>query len=344
MGSKTLYNNFETNYLYKHMDVKRLQTALTSDLLQPVGVTGWDGDVQVSPGTISNNFFVSKVKTWKPRWGDYGHFFKQRNMAGDVTLTEDRPLGIMLSGVNANAKPIVISYTANADVFYQHMAVYIEVEPYSNVTIEEDFYNDADNKIHRIVYVLREGSTLRIKRNINVRGTHDTVQVIESDIVQHPASKLYIETKSDMQDYLQDLYFVEALQNTVTDIKGRYNTKADNSVHVITDIDHVGTDCKSNVDVKSVTDDKSKFTFSGNLTVRKEAEGAAAHLKNKNLQLADTVTVITEPKLDIRTKEIACTHGCTVSSIDKEQLYLLNSRGIDSNKAKQILTEAFLNG
>ena len=68
------------------------------------------------------------------------------------------------------------------------------------------------------------------------------------------------------------------------------------------------------------------------------------HLKNKNLQLVDTATVITEPKLDICTKEIACTHGCTVSSIDEDQLYLLNTRGIDSNNAKQILTEAFLNG
>lgn len=343
MGSKTL-RNVTNNYLYKHMDTKRLVDAMDFDSEQPVEGQVI-GDVQISANEIRSDFYVSSVKTWRPRWADYGHFFKERNMFGDAPerrATTNRPLGLILWGKGKNS--VHVCYTANADETNQYMPVYIEVEPYCNAVLEEDFYNDADLKIHRIVYVLREGATLTIKRNINVGGTHETVQVIESDIVQHPASKLYIETKSDMQDYLQDLYFVEALQNTVTDIKGRYNAKADNSVHVITDIDHVGIECASNVDVKSVTDDKSKFTFAGNLIVRKEAEGADAHLKNKNLQLVDTVTVVTEPKLDIRTKEIACTHGCTVSSIDKDQLYLLNSRGIDSNNAKQILTEAFLNG
>lgn len=327
------------------MDTKRLVEAMAFDSEQPIEGQVI-GDVQISCNEIRSDFYITQIRTWRPRWDEYGHFFKERNMFGDVDIVDtshkNRPLGLILEGKGKNS--VHVCYTANVDEVDQYMPVYIEVQPYCSAVLEEDFYNDADLKIHRIVYVLREGATLTIKRNINVGGTHETVQVIESDIIQHPASKLYIETKSDMQDYLQDLYFVEASQNTVTDIKGRYNARADNSVHVITDIDHVGTECASNVDVKSVTDDKSKFTFAGNLTVRKEAEGADAHLKNKNLQLADTVTVVTEPKLDIRTKEIACTHGCTVSSIDDEQLYLLNSRGIDSNKAKQILTEAFLNG
>lgn len=329
------------------MDTKRLVEAMAFDSEQPVEEQVI-GDVQISANEIRSDFYITEVRIFRPRWEDYGHFFKQRNMFGDATdryrtsLSPTRPLGVNLNGKGKNS--VHVCYTANIDETDQYLPVYIEVEPYCSAVLEEDFYNDADLKIHRIVYVLREGSTLTIKRKINVGGTHETVQVIESDIIQHPASKLYIETKSDMQDYLQDLYFVEASQNTVTDIKGRYYARADNSVHVITDIDHIGTNCASNVDVKSVTDDKSKFTFAGNLTVRKEAEGADAHLKNKNLQLVDTVTVVTEPKLDIRTKEIACTHGCTVSSIDDEQLYLLNSRGIDSNNAKQILTEAFLNG
>jgi hypothetical protein len=342
MGSKTLHN-FETNYLYKHMDIKRLVNVIDNNKGKPAEFLV-QGDVQIDPNGIRHDFYLSKVKTWRPRWQDYGHFFKQRNMVGDKAIGKERPLGLMLSNKNARTKPVGVCYTAASDLTEQVLPVYIEIEPYCNAVLEEHFYNDADIKIHRIVYVLREGATLRIIRDINLGGTHETVQIIESDIIQHPASKLYIETKSEIQDYLQDLYFVEASQNTVTDIKGRYSAKEDNSIHVITDIDHNGPDCSSNVDVRSVTDDKSRFTFSGNLTVRKEAEGADAHLKNKNLQLVDTATVITEPKLDICTKEIACTHGCTVSSIDEDQLYLLNTRGIDSNNAKQILTEAFLNG
>ena len=328
------------------MDIKRLvkDMAALSDSQARPKYELTVGDVQIAPGEIKHDYYLGKIKTFLPRWQDYGHLFKQRNMVGDVTMEEDRALGLELSNKSTKATPTKVCYTANPNVSEQLLPVYVEVTPFSNILLEEDFYNDADIKIHKIVYVLREGSTLNIKRNINVGSTYNTIQIIQSEIIQHPGSKLYITTKSNKQNYLQDLYFVEALQDTVTDIKGRYNIKDDDSVHVVTDIDHIGTNCSSNVDVRSVTDDKSKFTFSGNLTVRKEAEGADAHLKNRNLQLVDTTTVITEPKLDICTKEIACTHGCTVSSIDKDQLYLLNTRGIDSNNAKQLLTEAFLNG
>lgn len=302
------------------------------------------GDVQITPFNANSDFWLSKAKTFLPKFSEYGHFFKKRNMFGDMSLDNNRIVGVSLGGRNTKAVPTRLCYTATKHVTDQHVLAYIEIEPHCNVSIEEEFFNDADFKLYKIVYVVREGATVNIKRKINVCGSHDTIQIIETDVIQHPSSTFNIHTQEGIQDYLQDIYFVEALQDTVTNITGRYFGKLNNNIHVITDIDHIGTNCKSNVDVKSVTDDQSRFTFAGNLTVRQEAEGADAHLSNKNLQLVDTVTVITEPKLDISTKEIACTHGCTVSSIDKDQLYLLNTRGIDNNTSQQILTEAFLNG
>ena len=302
------------------------------------------GDIQIKPTGSTADFWTTKGKTFTPRFSEYGHFFKKRNMFGDMALNNTRIAGVSLSGQSTKTIPTRVCYTATTDVLDQHVLAYIEIEPHCNVLIDEEFFNDADFKIYKIVYVVREGATVNIRRKINVGGSHDTIQIIETEVIQHPGSTFNIYTQDGIQDYLQDIYFVEALQDTVTNITGRYFGKLNNNIHVITDIDHVGTNCKSNVDVKSVTDNQSRFTFAGNLTVRQEAEGADAHLSNKNLQLVDTVTVITEPKLDISTKEIACTHGCTVSSIDKDQLYLLNTRGIDNNTSQQILTDAFLNG
>ena len=63
---------------------------------------------------------------------------------------------------------------------------------------------------------------------------------------------------------------------------------------------------------------------------------------NKNLLLSDKASAVSEPQLDINTKEIECTHGCTISNIDKDDLYYLNSKGIDNFEATEILKEAFL--
>ena len=83
-------------------------------------------------------------------------------------------------------------------------------------------------------------------------------------------------------------------------------------------------------------------SFLGNIIVDDDAINVKAHLVNKNLLLSDKASAISEPQLDINTKEIECTHGCTISNIDKDDLYYLNSKGIDNFEATEILKEAFL--
>ena len=80
----------------------------------------------------------------------------------------------------------------------------------------------------------------------------------------------------------------------------------------------------------------------GRIIVDKDAVDTDAKLYNKNLLLSQTATAITEPQLDIHTKEISCNHGCTVSNIDKEQLYYLQSKGIETNMAEETLKQCFL--
>tara|TARA_Y100001937_G_C7009122_1_gene280106 strand:+ start:126 stop:719 length:594 start_codon:yes stop_codon:yes gene_type:complete len=197
------------------------------------------------------------------------------------------------------------------------------------------------------VYVLREGANLTINRSFKTgpaREEHST-EVIESRIIQHPTSTLEVNTRNYGNiDYLQDLYFVTSYLGAVTNFQNKYIVQDKQSVHCIADVEHVGPEGISNVDVKSITNDTSKFTFSGNIKVEKQAEKVDANLQNKNLQMSDTSVVVTEPKLDISTKEIKCSHGCTVSSVDPDQMYLLNTRGFDKEKASDMLIEAFLNG
>ena len=58
--------------------------------------------------------------------------------------------------------------------------------------------------------------------------------------------------------------------------------------------------------------------------------------------LSPTANMHTRPILDIYTKEIECTHGCTISNVDKNQLYYLQSKGFDKQSAKSLLIDSFL--
>ena len=126
-------------------------------------------------------------------------------------------------------------------------------------------------------------------------------------------------------------------------LDGRYNIKGQHNNHVGVLVNHLENDSISDIDVKSVVDGQSNSSFIGNIYVDKSANGTDAKLFNKNLLLSNKATAISEPQLDINTKDIACSHGCTVSNINRDQLYLLQARGLDNQKAKETLKECFLN-
>ena len=65
-------------------------------------------------------------------------------------------------------------------------------------------------------------------------------------------------------------------------------------------------------------------------------------MNNQNLMLDKNVTMHTRPVLDIHTKEIKCQHGCTVSNINEEHMYYLQTKGIDRSTASEMLIESFL--
>jgi Fe-S cluster assembly scaffold protein SufB len=354
------------------MDVKKVSSIAEQEYNETEweSTAGFSGGIIVTPTGVKfdgrlANFMYRDVTPNRYNTEKYRHYFESNNMIGDIASSDHRIHALTISN-KAKEKDYVIHYTTRADSnvrptvgvdghgdsydlskSYNTMCLYIEVSPYSNVILNEHFWKDSPCKIVRIVYVLREGSNLTINRHYKkgpAQEEHST-EVIESRIIQHPTSKLNVNaTNFGNIEYLQDLYFVTSYLGAVTNFQNKYIVQDKQSVHCIADVEHVGPEGVSNIDIKSITNDTSKFTFAGNIKVEKQAEKVDANLQNKNLQMSDTSVVVTEPKLDISTKEIKCTHGCTVSSVDPDQLYLLNARGFDKQQATDILTEAFLNG
>ena len=70
--------------------------------------------------------------------------------------------------------------------------------------------------------------------------------------------------------------------------------------------------------------------------------GFNGHMKNENLMLTPNTKMHSRPILDIHTKEIECSHGCTISNIDKSKLYYLQSRGLSKDIAEDVLVSSFL--
>jgi Fe-S cluster assembly protein SufD len=106
-------------------------------------------------------------------------------------------------------------------------------------------------------------------------------------------------------------------------------------------IDHRKPHCTSHQLYKGILDGKSRAVFNGKIFVRHDAQKTDAMQTNKNLLLSNEARVDTKPQLEILADDVKCAHGAAVGQIDEDELFYLETRGIHTNLARNLLTYGF---
>ena len=94
--------------------------------------------------------------------------------------------------------------------------------------------------------------------------------------------------------------------------------------------------------IKFVLDDNSRGRFIGDLKIAPDAQQTEAHQTNRNLLLSDTAEMRTQPQLEIYADDVKATHGASTGQLDESALFYMQQRGIDKQKARQLLVNAFM--
>jgi Fe-S cluster assembly protein SufD len=92
---------------------------------------------------------------------------------------------------------------------------------------------------------------------------------------------------------------------------------------------------------KCIVDDRGHAIFNGKVFVPKAAQLTDAGQLNRNLLLSSKARVDTKPQLEIVADNVKCTHGATVGQLEVDELFYLQSRGIDADSARKLLVQAF---
>ena len=107
-------------------------------------------------------------------------------------------------------------------------------------------------------------------------------------------------------------------------------------------IEHAVPNTRSDTQFNALLRGKARATFNGRIHIHEGAVGTSADLTNRNLALDDGAEINTKPELEIYNDDVKCSHGATVGRLDDQALFYLMSRGIDADRARQLLCEAFL--
>lgn len=125
-------------------------------------------------------------------------------------------------------------------------------------------------------------------------------------------------------------------------IFGCYEGKNTEKFNLHTLQHHKSPNSESHLLIKGVFQDQSQFNFNVKIKVEKLAQKTKASLKSVNLILSDETKITALPEMEILPQDVKCSHSATISNLNKNQLYFLKSRGIQENKAKELLIEGFL--
>ena len=105
--------------------------------------------------------------------------------------------------------------------------------------------------------------------------------------------------------------------------------------------DHDAADTTSNLLFKGAVTGAAQSVYSGLIRVSEEAPGTNAFQTNRNLKLSDDAWAYSVPNLEIEQNQVACSHASTVGEIDEDQQYYLESRGVPTTIAEQLLVSGF---
>jgi Fe-S cluster assembly protein SufD len=124
-------------------------------------------------------------------------------------------------------------------------------------------------------------------------------------------------------------------------VTGAYFTDGDQHLDYDTFQEHIAPNTTSDFAFKGALRDRSTAVWRGMIRVEKDAQKTNAYQENRNLMLSPTTHAVPIPGLEILANDVRCTHGATVSRVDREELFYAMARGLSRGEAERLIVRGF---
>lgn len=136
------------------------------------------------------------------------------------------------------------------------------------------------------------------------------------------------------------LYLLEP--DIVVTIAGRFVASGTEQKQVKVTIHHRAPRTVAHTSLRGTSSDQAKLTFFGRIIIDPNCPQTNSFLEERILLLSPNARGETVPELEILSDDVKCSHAATISTIDPEQLFYLQSRGLPFDQAEKMLVTSFL--
>jgi Fe-S cluster assembly protein SufD len=124
-------------------------------------------------------------------------------------------------------------------------------------------------------------------------------------------------------------------------LNGLSITNSGQHLDLDTEQDHLAPITTSNLNFKAALLGKSRTVWQGMIYVDPIAAQTDGYQTSRNLLLDDRAHADAIPGLEIKTDDVRCSHGATISHVDEEMIFYLKSRGLDEATARDLIVNGF---
>jgi Fe-S cluster assembly protein SufD len=118
---------------------------------------------------------------------------------------------------------------------------------------------------------------------------------------------------------------------------------ADGTQHLDYDTfqEHAAPHTTSDFAFKGALRDRASVVWRGMIRVERDAQRTNAYQENRNLLLSEQAHADSIPGLEILANDVRCTHGATLSQVDRDQLFYAMARGLTRGDAERLIVRGF---
>jgi Fe-S cluster assembly protein SufD len=204
----------------------------------------------------------------------------------------------------------------------------------------------SQNKKNRSVIMLQNDVILEEKSQLNI---------IQDQKIGRKVSLLYASKFHCLKNSSLNCFYLDQ-GSAVTDryidvemkgmdssaiITGLYSSTNGQNFYYDTQQNHCSIHANSDLLFKGVIGKKAYSSWKGNIFVSEDSLGTNGYQANRNLLVDPTARAESTPGLEILTDDVRCSHGVTMGNIDKNQMFYLQSRGIEKKEAERMIIEGY---
>ncbi len=266
------------------------------------------------------------------------------DMLGSMNLAfSPDPVFIRVPRGSKVERPLVIHHQWNQDGAACFPLVHVEVEENAEIEIVEIFHNA------EVSSLVIPGTRINVGNGSNVN--YQQVQNLNQNVWKLGTLDVSVAQQATFQGAIAAIGGAYARLKTSCSLNGRgasgkisaiYHGDNNQVLDFRTHQRHIARDTYSELLFKGVLDDESNSIYTGLIQVAKEASGTNAFQTNRTLKLCDQAWAESVPNLEIENNDVKCSHASTVSPVDENQRFYLESRGVPTFEAEKLIVHGFL--